>query len=330
MAVTSPISWQSQIGKQRDWVWRGWQIRYTYQHAPLSENQPPFLLVHGFGASIGHWRNNVPTLTQHRSIYALDLLGFGASEKVSAPYEVGFWAEQLYDFWRTFIGQPVVLVGNSIGSLVCLAAATRYPEMVQSLVMLNLPDPSVLEYPQWLTAALTPIQRLTAPLQRGVFAIAQCIFLSPLVFNPFFRLIRRPRFIRFWAGQAYTTSTALTEELLDIFSRPAFDRGAAAALRAMVGRRPSSAADYRVKTVLPHLTIPMLLIWGKQDRMVPPKLGPLIAKLNPRLTLAEIEQAGHCPHDECPEVVNRLILEWLASQGQAEEMAESLKEDHEN
>jgi hypothetical protein len=71
--------------------------------------------------------------------------GFGASEKAVVTYKTGVWVEQVYDFWRTFIRQPVILVGNSIGSLVALAAAFSHPEMVQGIVMLSLPDPALEE-----------------------------------------------------------------------------------------------------------------------------------------------------------------------------------------
>ena len=62
----------------------------------------------------------------HHTVYALDMLGFGASEKASANYSIELWVEQVYDFWKAFIRQPVVLVGNSNGSLISLSRR-RYP-----------------------------------------------------------------------------------------------------------------------------------------------------------------------------------------------------------
>ena len=126
--IVSNISsnWQKKIGSQRDWVWRGWQTRYTYVRCQSNyetrEGQnlqhPPILLLHGFGASIGHWRQNINVLSQKHTVYALDLLGFGASEKAIANYNTSFWVEQVYEFWQAFIQVPVILVGNSIGSLI--------------------------------------------------------------------------------------------------------------------------------------------------------------------------------------------------------------------
>lgn len=308
--MTQALHWRQRVGNQRDWVWRGWQTRYTYIRAANGEGQPPLILLHGFGTSIGHWRHNLQALSQRHTVYALDLLGFGASEKAAAPYDVAFWAEQVYDFWRQFVGQPVVLVGNSIGSLVCLAIAATHPEMVQGIVMINLPDSSVLESPVWVKQAIATAAFCLTP----VTWMAKTILTSPVVFNPAFRLIRSSWFLKFWAKQAYTNPAAMTEELLEILASPAFDRGAAAALRAMVTSRSKSGKALNAKTILPHLDMPLLLLWGKQDMMVPPKLAPLFARYNPQIQFVEIDNAGHCPHDERPEFVNQLILDWLSRQ----------------
>jgi pimeloyl-ACP methyl ester carboxylesterase len=235
------------------------------------------------------------------------LLGFGASEKAAATYDFDLWVEQVYDFWQTFVGQPVVLVGNSIGSMVCLAIAAAHPEMVKGIVMLNLPDSSVLENPPWVNQTLSFLKPVTQPS----IELTKWIFTTPFVFNLLFWLIRHPRLIRLWARQAYSSPAAVTDELLEILSVPAYDRGAARILRKMVKGKSGRGIDYSAKTVLPNLHIPMLLFWGMKDMMVPPKLAPLFLKYNANLKLIEIENAGHCPHDECPEFVNREILSWI-------------------
>jgi pimeloyl-ACP methyl ester carboxylesterase len=259
------------------------------------------MLIHGFGASIGHWRHNVSVLSQHHTVYALDLLGFGASEKAIAPYNVALWIEQVHDFWLTFVREPVVLIGNSIGSLVCLAAAKAYPEMVKSVVMLNLPDSSVLETPEWAGTAVKVF--------RPIAAVAKSVFTFPLIFNPFFRVLRSSRLVRLWARQAYASSEGITDELVEILSTPARDRGAVKALRSMV--TTPKITEYTARAILPTLKIPMLLFWGKQDKFVPPSLAAFCVKLNQKLELVEVDNAGHCPHDEQPEIVNRKILSWI-------------------
>lgn len=244
VSVASSLHWRQRVGNQRDWVWRGWQTRYTYARSSQPTNSPPLILLHGFGASIGHWRNNLPELAEHHTVYALDMLGFGASEKAAAPYDTAFWAEQVYDFWQTFVRQPVVLVGNSIGSMIALTAAAKYPDMVQGLVMINLPDSSVLESPQWVKQTIASLAVLVNPL----IQIGKGIVTSPIIFNTVFNLLRSPRVMRLWAKQAYSSADALTEELLEILSLPTRDRGAAAALRAMIaGTKSASGKDLTAK-----------------------------------------------------------------------------------
>lgn len=298
--MTDFLPWQQRIGNQRDWVWRGWQTRYTYIRATQSGSSTPLILLHGFGASIGHWRHNLTELAQHHTVYALDMLGFGASEKARAPYDAAFWVEQIYDFWKTFINQPVVLVGNSIGSLICLAAAAAHPDMVRGVVMISLPDPSVRE--EAMPKQLRPI-----------VAAIEGLFTSPLLLKPLFRIVRRPGIVRNWAAIAYASRDAVTDELVEILTGPAQDRGSAQAFCAILKSMVSPQFGPSVKAVLPTLGLPMLLMWGKQDRMIPNYLVRQFRECNSELRIVELDKGGHCLHDECPEQVNQAILDWIAS-----------------
>ncbi len=302
--MTTSVPWQQRVGSQRDWVWRGWQTRYTYFRPPQRGNHEftsPILLLHGFGTSIGHWRHNLEVLGQHHTVYALDMLGFGASRKVSVEYKIDLWVDQVYEFWQTFIQHPIVLVGNSIGSLVCLAAAASHPEMVKGLVMINLPDLSLEE-------------EATPPWLRPIVARIKSFVASPVIIKSLFHVARRPPVVRKWAGLAYANPAAVTAELVEILTGPAQDRGAAATFSALFRGMFSANFGPKVKTVLPTLDIPMLLMWGNKDRMIPPYLARQFAELNSNLELVEIDNAGHCPHDECPEYVNKILLEWMATQ----------------
>jgi pimeloyl-ACP methyl ester carboxylesterase len=296
--VSNLSSWRERIGQQRDWVWRGWQVRYSYYHPPRSPDRVPLILLHGFGASIEHWRNNIPVLGQDRPVYALDLLGFGASRKSKTRYSVALWVEQVYEFWQTFIQQPVVLVGNSVGSLVCLVAAAMYPDMVQGIALSSLPD---------VTLRQASIPKLLQPVVSGI----EGFFGSPVLLTPLFKFLRRPGTIRRWAKLAYEDEKAVNEELVDILSRPAYDEGASGTFSALFHaiRQPDFAPS--VMDLLPNLDVPILLLWGRQDRMVPFVLAQRFLTLNPRLQFVELDPAGHCPHDECPDRFNEILAAWL-------------------
>ncbi|MBD2101279.1 alpha/beta fold hydrolase [Leptolyngbya sp. FACHB-261] len=299
--MSTQTAWASaaqRYGNQRDWLWRGWQIRYTFVRNLQSE--VPLILVHGFGASIGHWRQNIPALAQHHTVYALDLLGFGASEKPVAPYTTSLWVEQIYEFWQTFIREPAVLVGNSIGSLACLAAAAAHPDMVQGVAMISLPDTSMRE---------EAIPSMARPVVRTI----EALFASPLLLQPLFYLVRHPRIVRPWASLAYATREAITDELLEILTTPAQDQGSAGAFCAILKAMISPQFGPSIKAILSDLQIPALLLWGQQDRMIPPALAQRFVSYNPALQLVELENAGHCAHDECPERVNQELLTWLES-----------------
>lgn len=305
--------WQQRIGRQRDWVWRGWQTRYTYmrpqssagissggcsRQAHTQPSAPPLILLHGFGASIEQWRNNLPVLSRDRAVYALDLLGFGGSRKAPADYKVELWVEQVYDFWQTFIRQPVVLVGNSIGSLACMAAAAVHPEMVKGIVMLSLPDASVQreQFPRWVLSVEAAVKGLliSQPLGHSVF-----------------KIVSKPDFVRRWAGFAYANQAAVTDELVEILAAPARDEGAARTFCSLFKAISKPEFAPVAKAVLPTLKIPILLIWGRQDRMVPPSLAETFTKLNSQIQLIELDGVGHCPHDECPDKFNQILLDWL-------------------
>ncbi len=292
------LTGQQRVGNQRDWIWRGWQTRYTYIRPQKSDSQTPLILLHGFGASIGHWRHNLEILSEQHTVYALDLLGFGASQKANASYNIKLWVQQVYDFWKLLIRQPTILVGNSIGSLVCLAAADAHPDMVQGIVMMSLPDPSLEQ------------EAIPAVLQPVVAGIKNLVA-SPLLLKTVFSILRRPSVLRSWSQLAYANREAVTDELVEILAHPTADQGSAMAFAALF--KAVSAADFgpKVKLVLPRLQMPILLIWGQQDRMVPPKFAQQFASYNSYVQLVSLENAGHCPHDECPVAVNQAILEWI-------------------
>ncbi|MGV0023615.1 alpha/beta fold hydrolase [Phormidesmis priestleyi] len=286
-------------GYQQSSLWRGWRTHHTF--FPNLESDLSIVFVHGFGGSIGHWRQNMSELAKHHNVYALDLLGFGNSDKPNVDYSVDLWVDQLYEFWQTFIGTPVVLVGNSIGSLTCLATAAAHPEMVRGVAMISLPDTASHE------EAISPIVR---PLVRSL----QTIVTSPLLLYPLFHLLRQPGVVRRWASLAYVCQESVTEELLEILMKPAREQGSAQAFCAIVRAMISPQFSPSVRSLLSQIQMPSLLMWGDQDRMIPPGSAKRLLSYKSDLQLIELENAGHCAHDERPEQVNAALLSWIQTQ----------------
>lgn len=289
------------FGCQRDWVWRGWRIRYTYLRSQAEQATPPVLLLHGFGSSLNQWRSNLEPWQASHKVYALDLLGFGASEKAAVPYSTDLWVAQVYDFWRTWIRQPLFLIGHSLGALVALQAAIAHPEMTQGLVLMTLPAAR-----QELLPA-GGINTLAMKMEQ--------LFASPLLLRPLFQVLKRPAVIRRVLQSIYRRADSVTDEVLEIFLVPPRDRGAARAFCYLARSRTDPHFSPATQTLLKQLQVPTLLLWGAEDRVIPITWGRQIAPLSPHLELVEIADAGHCLYDEHPEVVNLAVLEWLAARG---------------
>ncbi|MFM2304396.1 MAG: hypothetical protein RLZZ135_1808, partial [Cyanobacteriota bacterium] len=111
----------------------------------------------------------------------------------------------------------------------------------------------------------------------------------------------------------YPRREAVTDELIDIIHQPACDPGAqqvfASILTAPAGPTPAS--------LLPQVTKPLLVLWGENDPWTPIKGAKVyqeLAAAGQPIQVVSIPNAGHCPHDEYPEVVNLAILDWLKEQ----------------
>ena len=280
------------------WNWRGYDIQYIVEGYGI-----PLVLIHGFGASIGHWRKNISVLAARGyQVYALDLLGFGSSEKPALDYSLDLWEVLLRDFWRKHICVPAVFVGNSIGGLLVLMTMANAPNMVQGGILLNCAG-SLNHRPEDLPAPLSKVMGLFSKLVT-----------APILGSLIFDQVRRRFRIRGALKQVYGNRDAITAELVEILYRPSCDQGAqkvfASILTAPPGPRPSE--------LLPKVQHPLLVLWGETDPWTPIQGAQIYQDManNPHqlVTFHSIPNTGHCPHDERPEIVNNLILDWLKSQ----------------
>lgn len=295
--VTAQQATTTSLPERQTWDWNGYKIGY------IDVGQgTPLLLVHGFGASIGHWRRNIPALAEAGyRVLAIDLLGFGGSDKPALDYTLDLWQELLHDFWAAKIQQPTVFVGNSIGGLLCLMLLANHPETACGGILLNCaggmnhrPDDLVLPL-RLVMAAFTNLVRSPR--------------FGPFVFNQ----IRQKHRIRRTLRQVYRNRESVTDELVDMLYAPSCEEGAqkvfASVLTAPPGPTPAE--------LLPAVSVPLLVLWGEADPWTPiagARLYREYAKTHP-LEFVPIPDTGHCPHDDRPEVVNPLMVEWLAKQG---------------
>lgn len=292
--MTTTVSPQRFTFERCYWNWQGHQIQYTV----LGSGQP-LILIHGFGASIGHWRNNIPVLAEAGyQVYAIDLLGFGGSDKPVINYSLDLWQELLKDFCQEQVQQPAVFIGNSIGALLSLMMVANYPDLTVGGVLLNCAG-GLNHRPE----------ELNLPL-RVVMGLFSQFVNSPILGSFVFNQVRQKNRIRNTLRQVYRNHTAITDELVELLYEPSNHPGAqqvfASILTAPAGPRPSE--------LLPKVNHPLLVLWGEDDPWTPitgAKLYQDAAKASQDLEFMSIPNTGHCPHDERPEIVNGAILNWL-------------------
>ncbi|MBD2258719.1 alpha/beta fold hydrolase [Pseudanabaena sp. FACHB-2040] len=296
--MTGTTSATSPILPLQTWSWQGFPIRYQQ----AGQTGAPILCIHGFGASSNHWLRNLPVLAQTNRVYALDLIGFGLSAKPAPNDPIAYtfetWGEQIIAFCREVVGEPVFLVGNSIGCIVALQATVMAPEWVQGIAML---DCSLRLLHDRKRMALPWYRRSTAPL------LQQLLGYRPFG-RFFFSRIARPQVIRKLLGQAYRRAEAVTEELVNHLLEPALQTGAADVFLAFVRYSQGPLAE----DLLPAITCPVLILWGADDPWEPVELGRALAEFPAVEDFIVLEGIGHCPQDEAPELVNPILQDWVA------------------
>ncbi|KAG2494148.1 hypothetical protein HYH03_007784 [Edaphochlamys debaryana] len=290
-----------------NWEWEGQERKIHYIKAG-TKGDPVVVLVHGYGASSYHWRYNVPALAEAGyQVYAVDLLGFGYSEKARVDYTNGeVWSEQIGAFIREVVGPqagPVVLAGNSLGGYVSLAtAATQGPDVVRAVALLNGAGPfreasAAQEEADWADESwwARTKRNVAASLKRGVMWFA-------------FQRTKQPERIREVLQMVYVDHTSIDDDLVTSIQAPAQDP-AASDVFFLVSHSTRGPPRY-VDSLLGRLKVPLLLLWGDKDPWITPARAQRIINLYPEATKVGLE-SGHCPHDDTPAPANQALLDWL-------------------
>lgn len=304
------------------WLWQRYQTQYKIHYVQAGVSTPgqaPLLLIHGFGASTAHWKKNIAELQQDFEVWAIDLLGFGRSEKAIAPYSGRFWSEQIHAFVQDVIGQPVVLVGNSIGGYATLCAAAYFPESVRAVALLNCAGPfrktSATGSFAAQSAAVAPRQN---PLQQTLSYLRQDLTQQSWVHLLVFLSMRRRATIRKTLRRVYANPAAITESLVEEICAPAWDKGAFGAFSAMFSSPPGDSIDVLLARMQSQTHCPLLQLWGTQDPWGYSEGRRQLFLQHYPNQQEVLLQAGHCPHDEVPEAVDRVLKDWLLAIGERE------------
>ncbi|KAK1373491.1 pheophytinase, chloroplastic [Heracleum sosnowskyi] len=281
------------------WNWRGHKIHYVEQGEGI-----PIVLIHGFGASAYHWRYNIPELSKRYKVYAIDLLGFGWSEKALVDYDAVIWRDEIVDFLKEIVKEPAVVVGNSLGGFTALLTAEALPEQVIGVALLN----SAGQFGNPIDETIEPEK---SAFQTTVLKPVKDIF-QRVVLGFLFWQAKQPARIESVLKSVYKNTTNVDDYLVDSIIKPATDPNAGEVYYRLMTRFMSNQRKYTLDSVLSNLSCPLLLLWGDLDPWVGPAKAISIKEFYPNTSVVNL-QAGHCPHDEVPELVNKGLLDWMSS-----------------
>jgi 4,5:9,10-diseco-3-hydroxy-5,9,17-trioxoandrosta-1(10),2-diene-4-oate hydrolase len=252
---------------------------------------PAVVLIHGLGASIETWKDNIQVLAKDHLVYALDLPGNGRSDKPSPPYSLADLAQFVRDFMRVQEIEQASLVGHSVGGAVSMHFAIQYPEEVDRLVLVD-----------------------SGGLGKEVSLLLRLLTL-PLA-GEFLSRPSRKGAAQLWE-EAFYDPALVTEEWVDLYyeldSLPGNQESMLGTLRSLANLRGMKDEVLApIRDNLGQITAPTLVVWGQQDSLMPADHARVAQAGIPGAQVHIFDRCGHMPQMEHPADFNALVGEFLA------------------
>ncbi|MGD9961283.1 alpha/beta fold hydrolase [Nocardioides sp.] len=256
---------------------------------------PVLLLLHGLGCDHTTWDPVIERLSESYTVIAPDLLGHGSSDKPRADYSVGGYANGMRDLITVLGIDKVTVVGHSFGGGVAMQFGYQFPERTQRVILVSSGG---------LGPEVTPaIKAITTP---GFYQAMGVVTLPVIrhVTTAAMRLMSR-------SGLPHTRDLDEMAEIVETFRDPRS--------RAAISHVVKSVVDWRGQIVTmsdrAYLTeaMPLLLIWGDQDTVIPAAHLDNAATLAPGLRTEMVADSGHFPHKDHPEQFVAMIDDFMAT-----------------
>jgi pimeloyl-ACP methyl ester carboxylesterase len=255
------------------------------------QGEPVFILLHGFGASLFSWHAVTAPLAEFGTVIAYDRPAFGLTERPlewegENPYSQDSQVELVIGLMDALDVEQATLIGNSAGGTIAMLTALKHPQRVQSLILVN---PAVYAgggAPAWIRPLLgTPQMRHIGPLVARQIQSQGVEFIKTAWHDP----------------------SKITPEILEGYQKPLQAENWDKALWELtLASRESKLAER-----LTEFNMPVLVITGDDDRIVPTEQSVRLADEIPNAELVVIEQCGHLPHEEQPKEFMQAVTNFL-------------------
>jgi pimeloyl-ACP methyl ester carboxylesterase len=264
----------------------------------------PLLLLHGIGSWSYNWRSCIEPLAQRFRVICVDAKGYGFSEASTLPETVGHQIVELVAIIQALSNRPVIIAAESLGALTALAVAQRYPNLIERLIVINVPI-----FPKRLPSlGMRSLSYLPLPLVRWIDQRQLIRLFTPLVRQVTW-LIRRevvfdPNSITseeiYWLTYPYLNLPgALTQFATDL-------RLAAEEIDRLQRQQPNLIST--IQQALPTILCPTLVLWSDQDRWFPLADGTRLKNCLPNAQFQVLPHCGHVASSNNPQAVSQAIL----------------------
>jgi pimeloyl-ACP methyl ester carboxylesterase len=264
----------------------------------------PVLMVHGLGGSALNWAAVGPELSKHYHPVAIDLAGFGQTPLFRRSATLGANANLVHRFAEQVFGEPVVLIGNSMGGHVGILEAGDHPDSVRALILV---DPAI--------PGLRAIRHQAGLL--GVTAAISIPGLAEIVVDRRVRRLGAERLVQQTISMVAADPARIDPALMEAHVLLTRERG-------NLGRQNSRAflqatrslglrmADPRFWMKVRKVKAPTLVVHGALDRLIPVSAVRDLVRRRPDWTLEVLEGVGHVPMMETPDLFLRVVNQWMA------------------
>ena len=264
----------------------------------------PMLMVHGLGGNALNWMAVGPELAKRYHAIAIDLAGFGQTPMFRHSAAVGANAELVHQFMEKVIGEPVLLMGNSMGGHIAILEAAEHPRWVTECILVDPAVPGVH-------------MRRPHPAMLGVAAALSIPGLAEVVFERRLREIAPETLVRQTLALVVADASRVDPKVLDAHIQLTRERGSLGPQNSRAFLQASRSlglrmADPRFWTRVKRVAAPTLVIHGALDRLIPLAAARELVRRRPDWTLRVLEGVGHVPMMETPNEFLTVLFEWLA------------------